>query len=135
MDPVKTLVSWFSCLFHGLLTLFLIAVSALALATNPRELNLPVLPWTGSTLTDVVFFAALFGLATVLLAIVHKARILFLIWTAVVFVFLLKGYLFSAYRFANGSMSTAVWLIVLSGIAVAGGWFQWRAPRSNRFKY
>jgi hypothetical protein len=123
---------YLSFAFHGLLSLVLVAISALALATAPSALHLPMLPWTGSTLTYVVFFASLFGLITVLLAIAHKLRVLFFLWSVVVFVFLVKGYFFSSYRFVSGSLSTALILIALAIVALPGAWLQLREPASKR---
>jgi hypothetical protein len=134
VTPVKSLFSYFSYLFHILLVVFLVAVSAFALATNPGELYLAMLPWSGATLTYVVFFASLFGLTAIVLAVARRARVLFFLWTAAVFVFVVKGYFFSGYRFVSGSLSTAIWLVVLSLIAVFGGWFQWRSPRARMTK-
>jgi O-antigen ligase len=59
---------FYSYLYHGLLALFLFAISLLALISDARTLHLDMLPWKGTTLTYIVFFAALFGLAAVLLA-------------------------------------------------------------------
>ena len=78
MAAVKTLLRLFSYLFHGLLALFLIAVSGLALASGAPSLRLDMLPWTGSTLAYVVFAGAALGLVTLLLALGSKWRILFL---------------------------------------------------------
>ena len=122
---------YYSYLFHGLLTLFLIAVSALALATNPQALSLPMLPWTGRTLTYVVFFSSLFGLITVVLGIAGRAGFLFFLWSLVVPAMLVKGYLFSGYRFVNGSISTAIWLIVLALVAIPGAWSQMFAGKKR----
>ena len=61
------------------------------------DLHLGMLPWDGDTLNDVVLFGAMFGLLTVVLAMSGILRILFLIWSFLVFVMLVKGYIFSHY--------------------------------------
>ena len=123
------IVRYYSYIFHGLLAIFLIAVSGMALAVSPQSLHLDVLPWTGSTLTYVVFFGGLFGLLTVVLAILRKLPALFFIWSLVVTVMMIKGYVFSGYGFEPGGFSTAVELTVGSLIAIAGPWSQMRPSK------
>jgi hypothetical protein len=101
----------------------------MALAVSPSSLHLDMLPWTGSTLTYVVFFGGLFGLLTVVLAILRKLPALFFIWSLVVTVMMIKGYIFSGYGFDPGGFWTAVALIVGSLIAIAGPWSQMRPSK------
>jgi hypothetical protein len=115
---------YFSYLFHFLLALVCIAVSGLALATGMPTLKLGMLPWTGSTLVYVLFFGALAGLLTVVLAIRGRFRFLFLIWSAAVFVLLVKGYILSGYKFGKGEFHTALYLLAASLLAFAGACFQ-----------
>jgi hypothetical protein len=123
---------FFSYLFHALLALFLFAVSGLAWATgSAQNLNLGMLPWTGATLTYVVFFSALFGLVSLLLALRGSLRFLFLLWALAVLVFLLKGYLLSGYRFHGGDWTTALYLMIASLLAVPGAWFQMTRRRAK----
>lgn len=128
MEAVKTLFRLFSYLFHGLLALFLIAVSAFALTSGSPSLQLRMLPWTGSTLCYVVLASALFGLLTLVLALASKLRFLFLLWALAVTVQLVRGYIFTGYHFETG-VSTAVYLTVGSLVAVLGAWFQMFTPR------
>ncbi|MBZ5582755.1 MAG: hypothetical protein LAQ30_11245 [Acidobacteriia bacterium] len=128
---MKALLRYFSYLFHGLLALVLLAVSSLALATGPNSLRLQVLPWTGSTLTYIVFFGALFGLATVVLAVLRRMRWLFFIWSVCVAVMLVRGSVSSSYHFETGQVGNVLGFILASLVAVAGAWFQVRDPRSG----
>jgi hypothetical protein len=125
---------YFSLLFHLLLVFFLIGVSGLAMASGTPSLNLKMLPWTGTTLSYVLFFGALAGLLSILLAIRGTLRILFLVWSLLVAVLLLKGYVFSGYKFATGEFKTAIYLVVASLIALLGAWFQFRyTPRARKY--
>jgi hypothetical protein len=125
---------YFSYLFHTVLALFLLAVSGLALATGSGSLRLGMLPWTGDTLNYVLLGSALFGLLTVILALRGTLRILFLIWSFLVAVMLVKGYVFSGYKFHPNEFKTAVWLIVASILALFGAWFQLtRTARPEKF--
>lgn len=133
MEVIKALLSFFSYVFHGLLCLILIVLSCLATIAGAQTLRLGVLPWTGSTLLYVLFFGALAGLATVLLAIKGTWRPLFFVWSLVVLLLLVKGYVFSGYHFSPGEYRTAGFLMVGSAIAVVGAWARMgRATRARR---
>lgn len=124
MEVIKALLSFLSYVFHGLLCLILFAMSGLAMAAGAQTLQLGMLPWTGSTLLYVVFFGAMLGLVTVLLAIKGKLRPLFFVWSLGVTLLLLKGYIFSGYHFSPGEFSTVMYVIVGSVIALLGAWVQ-----------
>jgi hypothetical protein len=127
LAAVKALLRLFSLLFHALLTVFLIAISALALASGAPDLQLGMLPWSGATLVRVVLFGSLAGLITVLLAAFGRLRFLFFVWSIVVLVLLIKGYFLSSYRFAPGEAARALYLSLGALLAVIGAWFQmWR---------
>ena len=130
---LKAIMRYFSYLFHTLLALFLIAVSGLAIASG-GDLRLGMLPWSGDTLERVVLVGAIVGLVTVLLAIGGVLRILFLIWSFLVFVLLVKGYIFSGYKFQPHEFRTALYLIGASFLALFGAWFQLRrTPLTKKF--
>ena len=120
MAVIKALAIFLSYVFHGLLCLTLFAVSSVSLAGGAQSLHLDMLPWTGSTLLYALLFGSLAGLVTVLLAIKGTWRPLFFVWSLVVAVLLLKGYIFSGYRFSPGEFGPVVLLIVGSWIALLG---------------
>jgi len=121
-----------SYLFHTLLALFLFAVSGFAMASGARSLHLDMLPWTGSTLTYVLFCGSLFGLVTILLALKGMLRPLFFLWSLAVTVLLVKGYFLSGYHFAAGEVRTALYLLAASILALFGAWFQMRRRPDRR---
>ena len=135
MEIIRTLLRFYSYLFHGLLALFLIAISGLAMASDAPNLHLDMLPWRGSTLLHVLFFGSFAGLLTLILALYGTLRFLFFLWSLVVAVLLVKGYVFSGYRFAPGELKTAAWLMALAWIAVLGAWFQMTRERPARKRY
>lgn len=117
---VKALSIFLSYVFHGLLCLILFAVSSVAIAGGGQTLHLGMLPWTGSTLLYALFFGSLAGLVTVILAIGGTWRPLFFVWSLVVAALLLKGYIFSGYRFSPGEFGPVMCLVVGSWIALLG---------------
>lgn len=129
MALLRLLLRVFSYLYHAALTIFLLAVSSLALSSGSIRLNLRMLPWTGDTLIFVLFFGSLIGLLTIILALGGRARFLFFLWSLVVAVLLTKGYVFSGYGFAAGEIKTAGYLLLGAWLAVIGAWPPPRRPR------
>ena len=124
MEVIKALLSFLSYVYHGLLCLILLILSGLAIAAGAKSLELGMLPWTGTTLLYTLLFGALFGLLTVILAIRGTLRPLFFVWSLVVMLLLIKGYIFSGYHFSPGEFRTAMYLIVGSIIGLLGAWAQ-----------
>ncbi len=133
---MKALLRYFSYLFHGLLALFLLAVTSMALATDPSSLRLDSLQWlvdalklSRSTLSWFAFGAAIAGLAIVVLAVLGRLRWLFFVWSVLVAAFVLKGFVFSGYHFETGSLKIALAFVVGALIALPGAWYQVAPPR------
>ena len=122
----KALMRYFAYLFHIVLALFLLALSGVAISTGTGSLRLGMLPWSGETLNYVLIGSALVGLLTVALAMKGVLRFLFLIWAFLVFVILVKGYIFSRYTFQPNEFRIALYLIGGSLLALLGAWFQLR---------
>ena len=135
VEAVRTLLRFFSYLFHGILALFLVAISGLTLASGAQNLHLGMLPWTGSTLTVVVFLGSICGLVTLVLAVRGVLRPLFFIWSLAVVVLMVKGYIFSSYHFAAGEARTSGYLMAASLVALAGAWFQTRRTVGREHRY
>ncbi|MGO9011249.1 MAG: hypothetical protein ACLQPN_14195 [Bryobacteraceae bacterium] len=132
MEAVKSLLRLFSYLYHGLLALFLLALSVVALASGAAALHLDMLPWSGATLAWVLLAASLFGLLAVVLAIRRAGVALLFLWSLVVAAMLLKGYVFSGHRFAPGvGVHTALFLVLGSWLAVLGAWLALQRPQST----
>ncbi|MGD0666670.1 MAG: hypothetical protein ABSB23_03855 [Bryobacteraceae bacterium] len=135
MEAVKALLRLFSYLYHGLLALFLLALSAVALASGAAELRLDMLPWSGATLAWVLLAASLFGLLAVVLAVRRAGAALLFLWSLLVAAMLLKGYVFSGYRFAPGvGVRTAVSLVLGSWLALLGAWFAVRSKATDEHR-
>jgi hypothetical protein len=116
----------FSYLFHGLLTLFLLAISVVAWSSG-QPLQLEMLPWQGQTLTYSVLCTALVGLALVILAIFRKWRPLFFLWSLAVLAMMARGFFLSHYYFAGpAEFHGALYLTAGALIAALGAWFPLR---------
>ena len=73
MAVFRAVMRFLSYLFHGVFTLFLLAMSSLALVSG-QMLHLDMLPWSGSTLTYAIFLGGLLGILCVLLALKGSLR-------------------------------------------------------------
>jgi len=132
---LKALVRYFSYVFNGLLALFLLAVSGLALASGAANLHLGMLPWSGATLTYILLFGAVLGLIALVLALRGTLAWLLFLWTLAVTVLLVKGYVFSGYHFAPGEAKRAGYLILASVIGVIGAWWAIRPAAGRKDRY
>jgi len=96
LDAIMRLYSY---LFHLLVCLFLLGVSALALIGGNHNLNLVMLPWEGATLTYWLLFSSLFGLLSLLLAYTGAFRCLFPVWGLAVFLMTARALFLSPYSY------------------------------------
>lgn len=134
MELLRALMRYYSYAYHGLLALFLFALAAVAIASGSHTLQLEMLPWTGPALTYWLLGGSLFGLAAVVLAFKGTARVLLLVWSVAVVLFMLKGYVFSSYRFASGEINTVLLLMFGAILAVLGAWFGFRGEPDYKSK-
>lgn len=127
---------YYSFAYHGLLALFLFALAFVAVASGSHTLRLELLPWSGSALTWWLLGGSLFGLASVVLAFKGKTNVLFLVWSLAVVLFMLKGYIFSSYKFTPGEIATPLLLMAGAVLAALGAWYQFRGnPEEKRKRY
>ena len=126
MAALKALMRVFSYLFHGLLTLFLLAISVVAFSSG-QPLQLGMLPWQGTALAYWIFFCSLIGLIAVVLAVRNQWLPLFFFWNLVVLAMLIRGFVFSHYHFDGpAAFHRALYLMAGAIIAALGAWFQLR---------
>jgi hypothetical protein len=98
---LTALLRVFSYLYHLVLTLFLLGISGIVLASGNHNLRMNMLPWEGERLTQYLFWGSLVGLASVILAITGVFRYLFPLWALLVLVMMAWGYIFGPYRFGG----------------------------------
>jgi hypothetical protein len=114
----------YSYLFHGLLALFMLGISAVAMASG-AALHLDMLPWSGETGTHVLLGAGVFGILVLLLALKGTLRFLFFLWSLVVFGMLVKGFFLGPFQFDGTAGFKGVALLTFGALlAIFGAWFQ-----------
>jgi hypothetical protein len=129
---VKALLRLFAWVYHGVLALFLLALSGLAIAADMHSLKLRMFPWEGESLTWWLLGLSLTALILVVLSIRRVARSVFFVWALAIFVFQAKIYIFSGYHFGGGDFRTALYLIAGAALATVGAWFSMRAVPARK---
>ena len=111
----------FSYLYHLVLGVFLLAISSLAMFSGAHNLKLDVVPWTGKSLTQRLFYGSLAGLFSLVLAASGKFRYLFPVWALMVLVMMVRGFFGSGYTFQDyPHFRQALWLCAGGVIALIG---------------
>src|SRR5579863_1887357 len=119
---LKGLLRAYSYIFGGLLALFLLATSFLAIS-NRSTLNLGFLPWTGQKLCYWLLFSGLFGLGFLLMAMRGTLRALFFLWALAVFVLVFRGLFLTSYSFSGPlKFKPAVCLTLAALFGAVGAW-------------
>ena len=120
---LKVIMRIFSYLYHLALGIFLCAVGLIAIFGGRAGLSLEMLPWQDPTLKYVVLGGGLLALISLALVLWRNSRILFRLWTVVVFVLLGYGYFLTQFRFMDsGQFRNAVLLTLGALIAMFGAW-------------
>lgn len=133
MSILGAIVRVYSYLFHLVLSLFVLAIAFVTLTSGANTLQMEMLPWKNTALLYWLLALGLVGIMAVVLAVTRKLPILFLIWSVVVFVLLVRGYIFSPYTF-NGVADFSMILLLLLGalLACIGAWLQFRRKTHRR---
>lgn len=111
---MRTAIGWllrvYSYLFHLILSVFLVGISAVAISSN-KALTLKMLPWEGEKLNQWVLGLGILGLVCVFLAVTGLFRWIFPLWTLLVFVLMLRGFFLTSYDFGGeANFKGAAWL-------------------------
>ena len=91
----------YAYLYHLVLSLFLLGISGIVLASGRHNLQMPMLPWEGDRLTQWLFWGSVLGLLSVVLAVTGVFRYLFPLWALLVLVMMVRGYLLGSYSFSG----------------------------------
>jgi hypothetical protein len=113
----------FGYLYHLILGLFLLAIASIAGFGSNISLKLDMLPWEGSTLTYTLFIGSLAGLISLFLALRGKTRLLFRLWTVIVFGVMAYGFFLTKFGFDSPDHFRNALLLTLGAlIAAVGSW-------------
>ena len=127
MSVLGMLLRLYSYLYELILSLFLLGLALVAIASHGSGLNLGMLPWKGRTLVHWLLGIAIVGLLSLLLAWLGKLRFLFLLYSVAVFGLMARGYFLGSYAFGGkDEFRMAIWLTLGAMVAIFGAWSQFR---------
>jgi hypothetical protein len=115
---MATILRLYSYVYHFVLSLLLLGISGIAIASNVHTLNLAMLPWKGDELIHYVFYGSIAGLISIILAVTGIFRYLFPIWTLIIFVLMVRGFLISPYTFTGKDQFYSI-LALIAGAFLA----------------
>jgi hypothetical protein len=122
----------YSYLYHLILSVFLLGISGIVLASGNHNLQMPMLPWEGDQLTQWLFWGSLLGLLSVILAVTGLFRYLFPLWTLVVLVMMARGFLIGPYHFGGPDSFYRTLLLIFGALLAFVGSLTVFRTRSRR---
>ena len=129
---IARILRGYSYLYHLILCLFLLGVALIALMST-GTLRVEVLPWKGDDLIQWLLWGSLAGILSIILAITGVFRYLFPIWTLLVLIMLVRGYLLQPYTFGGKEpFYQTLWLIGGALIAFLASLTLFRSRRRRR---
>ena len=130
MNLLRTSLRYFSYAFSALFVFILLAVSVVWLASGPLTVNFYLLPWEGQALIYSLMGLALVGGFVLLMAVRGKTQGLFVGWSVLLLLLILRYYFFSPYSFTpdTGNYRVALLIILCAMVAAVGAWVK---PASN----
>jgi hypothetical protein len=119
---LRRIVRFYSYAFSVLCVLCALAMSVVIFFSKSVTLNFYLLPWEGKALLYSTVGLALAGLAVVLLTWGGKMQKLFLIWSWLVFLLIVRYFFFTPNSFTpdSGEFTFALWIVLAAAIAAAG---------------
>jgi hypothetical protein len=118
MRAIAWLLRVFCYLFHTILSLALIGLGTVAVASNVTDMKLETLPWEGAELNSRLIIMGAVGVLCVILAVMGKFRFLLALWSIFVLGLLVRGVFFSNVTF-SGPDDFHNWLLLIAGAVVA----------------
>ncbi len=134
MDILGAVLRLYSYLYHLALSFFLFAISVVTLIGGKNNLQLPMLPWEGASLTHWLFGLGLIGLLVTLLALTGIFRYAFPFWCLFVVMVMARGFFMSSFYYSGGAdqFRGAVWLFVGALGAFLSSLMLFKPRRSRR---
>ena len=122
MTVLRRIVRLYSYAFSVLCAFIVLAMSVLILISKSVTVNFYLLPWEGTALLCSMVVLALAGLAIALLTWRGKRQMLFLAWSLLVLVLIVRYFFFTPNTFTpdSGEFTFALGVILAAAVAAAG---------------
>jgi hypothetical protein len=119
MRAIAWLLRVFCYIFHTVLCLALLGLGGVAMMSDVHDMKIETLPWHGAALNCWLIGLGIFGLLSVLLAIMGKIRFLLALWSIFVLGLLLKGVFLTPGVTFSGRDDFRDWLWLIGGATLA----------------
>jgi phosphoglycerol transferase MdoB-like AlkP superfamily enzyme len=126
VNLLRTSLRYFSYAFDALFVFILMAISVVWMVSGPLTLNFYLLPWEGQALVYSLIGLALAGVFVLLMAVRGKMQWLFLSWSVLLLLLIVRYFFFSPYSFTpdTGNYKTALLIVLCAMVAVVGSWMK-----------
>ncbi|HEV1284724.1 MAG TPA: hypothetical protein VNU44_05415 [Bryobacteraceae bacterium] len=119
MRAIAWLLRVFCYLFHTMISVTLLALGVVGTASGGQHMKVQMLPWQGAELTHWLIGLGAAGLASVILAVTGKVRILLPLWSTYVLGMLIKGVFLTSTVSFDGRDDFHNWLLMICGAVLA----------------
>ncbi len=133
MKGIRWLLRGFSYLFHALFITVSLVMAGVILLSGQQTVNFDFLPGlTGRPLVYGLVGVALIGIVVLMLAVRHKAQGLYVVWSLVVMLLVVRFFFMSSYGYTPGSgdFNTALYASAAAVLAALGAWR--KPPQKSR---
>jgi hypothetical protein len=119
MRAIAWLLRVFCYLFHTMISVALLALGVVGIASGVQHMKVEMLPWQGTELTHWLIGLGAAGLASVILTVMGKLRFLLLLWSIYVLGMLIKGVFLTPSVSFDGPSDFHNWLLLMGSAALS----------------
>ncbi len=122
MNALRALLRLFSYVFHALFVFVTLAMAVITLVGGPQTVNFYLLPWQGKALVYGLLVLAAAGVIVLMLAVRGRTQRLYLIWSVLVLLLVVRYFFFSDYGYipGTGDFTWAVVFVAAGLLALLG---------------
>ncbi len=122
MNGIGSLLRAFSYVFHALFILVTLVMAGVLVASGKQSVNFDLLPLTGRPMVYGLVALALVGAVLLLLAVRHKAQMLYVAWSVFVLALVVRFFFFSSQGYVPGSgdFNAALYALAAAILAALG---------------
>jgi hypothetical protein len=119
MRAIAWLLRVFCYVFHTMISVALLALGVVGMASDAQNMKVQMLPWQGMELAHWLVGLGAAGVVSVILAVTGKVRFLLPLWSIYVLGMLVKGVFLTPTVSFDGPSDFHNWLLLTGGAAVA----------------
>jgi len=119
MRAIAWLLRVFCYLFHTTISVALLALGMVGVASDAQHMKVQTLPWQGTELAHWLIGLGVAGLLSVLLAVTGRLRFLLPLWSIYVLGMLIRGVFMTSTVSFEGREDFHNWLLLICGAVLA----------------